>query len=94
MACPFDEKDPRPKEEKGYLVLRIINPGEGKIFNGIYESGELIDNFPTIKTNSKISFSCVPFCFSPYVIHNSKAPVQLLIIKNKRGTYAISNIGK
>lgn len=93
-SAPFDEEDIGLKKNEGYLVVRIINPGAGKNFYGTSESGERIENFPSIKTNSDISVSCIPFCISPCIIKNDVAPVQIGVMKIKKGRYGISYVGK
>lgn len=82
------------KSDEGILLVRIINPDAGKTRYAETPTGEKAKNVPEVKTNSDISIASVPFCVTPYMIRNDEAPVQLAMVKIKKGLYVVNHIGK
>ena len=86
--------DSRLGQNEGYIVLRIINPTANRIIDEFFDvNGNRREGIEPMHLNSDLIIKKAPFSFSEFYVANSE-PKQIVVLKARKGTYGIINVGK
>ena len=86
--------DSRLGQNEGYIVLRIINPTANRIIDEFFDvKGKRREGIEPLHLNSDLIIKKTPFSFSEFYVANSE-PKQIVVLKARKGTYGIINVGK